>query len=67
MGNVEQATLTRAARWAAVLSGLLLVALASWLLYARTATLVGLSVAPALLTIIIIDQLRRLTDAWWVG
>ena len=64
--NVEQATLTRAARWAAALSGLLLVALASWLLYARTATLVGLSVAPALLTIIIIDQLRRLTDAWWV-
>jgi hypothetical protein len=64
--NREQATLKRAAEWAAIIAGLLLPVLASWLVYARTATLVGLSVAPALLTILAIDQVRRLGRYWWV-
>jgi len=62
----ERTTLRRAADWAALLAGLLLPLMASWLLYARTATLVGLSVAPALATILLIDQVRRLERRWWV-
>ena len=41
-------------------------AMASWLLYARTATVVGLSVTIALLTILMIDQVRRLDRYWWI-
>jgi hypothetical protein len=62
----ERATLPRAVEWAAIIAGLLLPAMASWLLYARTGTLVGLSVAPALLTILTLDQTRRLGRHWWM-
>ncbi len=57
-------TARRVAVWAAAIAALLLPVLPSWLLYARTATLVGLSLTPALLTVLLIDQLRRLDD-WW--
>ena len=63
---VERAVLQRAGGWAALIAGALLPLLASWLLYARTATLVGLSVAPALATVLLLDQVRRLTARWWL-
>lgn len=61
---LERTSRSQAAIWAATVAALLLPLLPSWLLYARTATLVGLSVAPALLTVLLIDQVRRLS-AWW--
>lgn len=61
---LERTTRRQAAVWAATAAALLLPLLPSWLLYARTATLVGLSVTPALLTVLLIDQVRRLSP-WW--
>jgi hypothetical protein len=61
---LERGPKLQAALWAATAAALLLSLLPSWLLYARTATLVGLSVAPALLTVLLIDQVRRLSR-WW--
>jgi hypothetical protein len=60
----ERATRLQAAAWAGTAAALLPPLLPSWLLYARTATLVGLSVTPALLTVLLIDQVRRLSR-WW--
>lgn len=62
--TLERAPRLQAAVWAATAAALLLPLLPSWLLYARTATLVGLSVAPALLTVLLIDQVRRLSRLW---
>jgi hypothetical protein len=61
---LERDSRRQAAIWAATAAALLLPLLPSWLFYARTATLVGLSVAPALLTVLLIDQVRRLSP-WW--
>jgi hypothetical protein len=68
-GELDRAPRAQAAVWAATAAALLLPLLPSWLLYARTATLVGLSVAPALLTVLLIDQVRRLSRWWpvWLG
>src|SRR6478752_4255960 len=49
-----------------LLAAILLPLLPSWLLYARTATLVGLSVAPAILTVLLVLRIRRLTSRWWI-
>ncbi len=49
-----------------LLAAILLPLLPSWLLYARTATLVGLSVAPAVLTVLLVLRVRRLTSRWWI-
>jgi hypothetical protein len=62
--DLDRAPRIQAALWAATTAALLLPLLPSWLLYARTATLVGLSVTPALLTILLIDQVRRMSR-WW--
>jgi hypothetical protein len=61
----DRRTVTRAIHWTSILAALLLAGLASWLVYARTATNAGMTVVPALLTILLIDQVRRLERAWW--
>lgn len=51
---------------AGLLAAILLPLLPSWLLYARTATLVGLSVGLAVLTVLLIAQVRKPNDRWWL-
>ena len=51
---------------AGLLAAILLPLLPSWLLYARTATLVGLSVGLAVLTVLLMVQVRRLGERWWL-